>query len=128
MKFVKQKHKDGCAIASLAMVTGLSYDKVLHKVHPNYLKYKCASVKIKNLSKLLCKFNINNELIVPINFKKLDTSALVILISSLTGQKENHLVVWNYKKQKIYDPIGIITGRVRSYERGAFILIKLTNK
>ena len=71
MKLVKQKHVNGCGVACIAMVAGITYDKALPCVHPDRLKRGDATTSVEKVRRSL--FNLNIPYLetwrVPVNQK-----------------------------------------------------------
>ena len=114
IKKIRQKHRSGCSVASLAMLLGISYQQALWTLHPNHQPYetvcgdmwtiKDALVRAKaklifhsNLGKL---HKIDDEEVDIRSFKK--PAILGIYQRDISGA--NHAVVWDPDTQKVLDP------------------------
>lgn len=109
MRYVRQKHKNGCAIAALAMLTGMGYDRVYKKVHPKVKPGESiVGTHIELTLKFLHKMNVSHRL----SFKKRNIRQLKnnAYISVNTKSGRRHALVWNAKSKEIVDPQS-----VRSY-------------
>lgn len=104
MRVVRQKHTTGCAIAVIAMVTGIGYDKVLKVVHPKRKPRQCACTtfeqSIKAIDKLGYKYNL---IFKKIDLKRLKNNAYLSVTTRFGGR---HAVAWDAQKKKIVDPNG----------------------
>lgn len=106
MRLVKQKHKNGCAIAALAMLTGIGYDRVYKKVHPKVKPgQSIIGTHIEQVLRFLHKIKINYRL----SFKKISLLNLKnnAYISVNTKCGNRHALVWVAKSKKLIDPQGV---------------------
>jgi ABC-type bacteriocin/lantibiotic exporter with double-glycine peptidase domain len=105
MRMVRQKHKNGCAIAALAMLTGIGYSKVYKKVHPKVKpRQSIVGTHIEHTLKFLHKVGINYRL----SFKKINIQQLKnnTYLSVNTKCGGRHAMVWDAKSKKLIDPQG----------------------
>jgi ABC-type bacteriocin/lantibiotic exporter with double-glycine peptidase domain len=104
MRYVRQKHTTGCAIAAIAMLSGTGYDKVLKVVHPKRKPRQCACTSFEAALKGIDKLGLNYRFV----FKKIDLHRLknnaYISVTNKNGGR--HAVVWDASKRKIVDPNG----------------------
>lgn len=106
MKFVKQKHKNGCAVASLAMLSGIGYDKVIKVVHPFYKNYgqprRYPGVHIEQVLRSMEKLGLQFR----VSCLKQDVTKLKnnAIIAVYIAPGSRHAVVWDAKRKKILDP------------------------
>ena len=105
MRVVRQKHKNGCAIAALAMLTGMGYDRVYKKVHPTVKpRQSIVGTHIEQVLKFLHKIKRPYRL----SFKKVNPLKLkhnsYISVNTMCGGR--HAVFWSAKSKKIIDPQG----------------------
>ncbi|MGE3320390.1 MAG: hypothetical protein AB7I18_13940 [Candidatus Berkiella sp.] len=102
MRYVSQKHKNGCAVASLAMLTGIGYDKVLKKLHPK-LKHRqqLVGTTLEQTLRYLYKVKSNFRVVFNKDLKKLKNNAYLSVTTKTGGR---HAMVWDAKNQKLIDP------------------------
>lgn len=105
MRFVKQKHKNGCAIAVLAMLTGIGYDKVYKRVHPKVKAgQSITGTHIEQVLRFIHKIKRNYKL----SFRKISPLKLknnaYLSVNTLNGGR--HALFWSAKSQNIIDPSG----------------------
>ena len=88
IKYVKQKHNNGCFIASLAMVTGYSYDKVFKTVYGKNknIGKEYPGLTFEHIIRLVDKLNV----LYRVSFNKKDLNLL----------KNNALIVIDYENKK----------------------------
>jgi len=103
MRYVKQKHVNGCGIASLSMITGIGYDRMMRVVAPKRIpgaKYGGTTLEqtLKALSKLRIKYRM---IFQRINLNRLKNDAY-ISISQSCGCR--HAIVWDAKAKRLVDP------------------------
>lgn len=100
MRFVRQKHKYGCAIAAIAMLTGIGYDRVMQAKTKSGNDYKVTTFKqlIKLLNKFKVKYSISQRRVQLLNLKH------NALISVNITHNIRHAVVWDAKRKRILDP------------------------
>lgn len=119
MKRVRQKHANGCAVASLAMIADIKYDEALLYAHPNRKPGQPTGTPVSNLIDALfelgiaCKktyyarpnpFKKDNPIF---DFNSLKSDAIVIIWcpkSKITKKISRHAVVWDSTAKKILDP------------------------
>jgi ABC-type bacteriocin/lantibiotic exporter with double-glycine peptidase domain len=105
MRKVKQRHHNGCAIASLAMLTGISYNKSLKLIHPKRKKNDSLfGCELEDVLRALDKLKVKHR----VSFSKSDLfkpkKAMIAVLYNYTDKnKARHAVVWINKK--IIDPI-----------------------
>lgn len=103
MRYVKQKHANSCAIASLSMITGIGYDRMLKIVFP---KRKSGDhirgTSLEDALRALDKMKVSFRFI----FKKIDPRQLkhnaYISINVPAGNR--HAIVWDASIKNIRDP------------------------
>ncbi len=106
MRQVKQKHKNGCAIAALAMLTGIGYQKVCKKIHPKLKpRQVLVGTTLEQALRYLFKLKIKHK----INFSKIDLRRLKnnAYLSVNTKCGNRHAMVWNANEKKLIDPQGV---------------------
>lgn len=109
-----QRHRTGCAVASLAMLLDISYNKAMQVLHPKRKQYQRVTGDIWKISKALKYLkknftvhsnlgtlfgNVNNK----VDIKSLKNPALLCLYT-VDIVKGNHAVVWDPETQKVLDP------------------------
>ena len=102
MKYIKQKHKYGCAVACLAMLTDVSYEGALNYLYPKR-KYRSKVAAIKQLEtvKTLIELGFNPKVLYPDNLLSIKTKALLVIKGS---PGYTHAVVWDPKSKMVLDP------------------------
>jgi ABC-type bacteriocin/lantibiotic exporter with double-glycine peptidase domain len=105
MRYVKQIHKNGCAIAALAMLTGVGYNRILKITHPKrkYGRFRLLGTimfqTLVCLNKLGIKYKVRYR---KIKINTLKNNAYI----TVRGADHNHALVWDAKNKKILDPGG----------------------
>lgn len=115
MRKIRQRHRSGCTVASLAILLGISYNKALNILYPDHQPYqripgdldkiveafKRAKVKTifhMNFSKLFLGSNDN-----VVEIKSFKNPALLCIYQQ-DFSKFNHAVVWDPITKKVLDP------------------------
>lgn len=103
MRFVRQKHKYGCAIAAIAMLTGVGYDRVMQFKTKSGNDYKVTTFNqlIRILNKFKVKYVFSQRKIQLLNLKH------NALISVNITPDIRHAVVWDATRKRILDPFPI---------------------
>ena len=106
MRFVKQRHKNTCAIAALAMLSGIGYNKIHDIVYKDpilwdTINHEYDGLLLEDIVKTLEKLNIAYK----ISFKKkglrrLKNNALITITSSFG----RHAVAYDAEKRCIFNP------------------------
>lgn len=127
MRFIRQKHRYGCGIASLAMLTGLTYDQMLELVYPNRTPGSNLSAiqGAEHLGKIIQDvLGLKGKVIDPTktSLSEIKVPTLVWLNDKHAG----HLVVWNPEVGQIWDPDHGPSENLSGYEQLAFCYIKLS--
>lgn len=132
MRYIKQKHVGGCGIASVAMLSGVSYNKALQTVFPNRKPYTDVATHIHHM---LCGLEtLGSRCYLSYKKGKLRTFKQdAIIVIRITDQLPNkplfHAIVWDSKAKKIMDPWGRETNLVidekyvRKYEKYRIVLL-----
>lgn len=109
MRQVKQRHKTGCGPASLAMLTGISYQKALKLMLPKRRPRECACTGIHDMLRAIEKLGLKCD----VSFKKvkldsLKKDAMLIVSNPRHGKLHtgSHALVWDSKQKRIIDPWG----------------------
>lgn len=105
MRFVSTRHDACCGVASIAMVTGIGYDKIRKLIVPKNIpkgKFHGTTLEkaLKTLTKLGKRYKVSFR---KITFTKLKHNAY-ISINMPCGTR--HAIVWNAKTSRIMDPSG----------------------
>ena len=104
MKHIRQKHKYTCAIAALAMITNIPYDKVYKQIFPKRKTFgrSVPTIFVKTVE-FLKKLKIKHKIIFgrKIDFRRLKSPAFV---SVQIKSKCYHAVVWDPESKRILDP------------------------
>jgi ABC-type bacteriocin/lantibiotic exporter with double-glycine peptidase domain len=103
MRFVKQKHKCGCAIACIAMLCGIGYNSALEIVHPKRNPRDGVETTFETFLRSLARCNKDYK----INFTNLDLNKLknnACIMITVPNKGFRHAVVWDAKTKKILDP------------------------
>lgn len=105
MNIVKCKHQDTCAIASLAMLTGKSYEQCIRIYKPKYRKGdRPGRITWPRFMEVV--INAGYNFCGPLNIRKLKVPAMLI---TYTPPKRGwtgfwHASVWDPDKKKVLDP------------------------
>jgi len=108
MRYIKQKDKYGCAIACLAMVTGVSYDEIL-SMFPKGLPDRGISTEFQGRSILFEHGFLSMTFYKTISHTQEENKefgkpiAPIHIISVITNADTSHAVVMD-DKGNIYDP------------------------
>lgn len=102
MKLVRQQHENGCVPACIAMIAGFSYSEVTKLFYSNHNWNKRGS-SIPILFKTLSKLGFIGKSVSVKNLHRLRTNAILI-IKRIEYGSGCHAVVWDFKKQKVWDP------------------------
>lgn len=101
MKFIKQKHKTGCAIACTAMILNVNYDCIYKYMLP-LCSYKCKTKSVEeHWRKVQDIFKINISFI---NDRKLFSLKNSCIIALNNNDGTVHAVVWDAENRVIMDP------------------------
>lgn len=103
MRYVKQRHPNGCVSAAVAMVTGLGYDKIFRMFNPKR-KSRYDGVSIKNLLEMLTKLGVSHRRI-----KREELFHKDAIIAIEVAGEDLHAVVWD-NNRKLLDPGSGISG------------------
>jgi len=103
MRYVKQKHKYGCGVASLAMAAGIGYDRALKLIDPNREKgAQFSGTHLEQVLAALQKMGFGYKIhFDPTNLGTIKNNAY-ISFSQRCGCR--HAVTWDAKNKKILDP------------------------
>lgn len=115
IKKIRQIHKTGCSVASLAMLLDIPYDDALKLLHPNHKPHQKVSGDLLSIIDALNRFNsrfiIYNNLKKVFGFSDCDIVSIsklkqpaLILLNTLKDSGANHVVVWDSDSKKILDP------------------------
>lgn len=121
MKHIKQRHRNTCAIATLAMLTGRAYDKVYKQVFPKRKPgQRYGGTYLHQTVKFLEKKKVAYKLVsVPrIDFRNLKTPAF---ISVRISEGHYHAVAWDPERKRILDP-------AQPKDNGVRINVKFANE
>jgi hypothetical protein len=103
MKYVSQKHRNGCGVASLAMVTGIGYDRSMKILAP---KRKPGSfyhgTTLEQTLRALTKLRIQYRMVFDhISFDRIKNPAYISFVQPCGCR---HAVAWDPQTKKILDP------------------------
>jgi len=103
MKLVKQLHKTGCAIASVAMMANIDYKNAIKKVLPRKKKNADYGASVQNIIKGFVRLGYTPTFYFKAKNKisKLKRNSLLLLKEEANNW---HAVVWDAKKKVILDP------------------------
>lgn len=113
MKKIRQKHKTGCTVASLAMLLNISYEEALKLLYPDRKSGKVAGsfdLLVETFKREKIKTKFHNNLISVFtgskdNFKIKDLKKpTLVCIYARDIANGNHAVVWDPIKKRILDP------------------------
>lgn len=115
MKLIRQKHKQGCASACLAMIANLSYEDALTLIHPSRKPKTRVTTNLIRLSEVLkdlnLKFRVNLDF--PLN------PAIVVI----KGSTDQHAVIWD--GNKILDPARKIAKPLQYYQNSYLLGLEI---
>lgn len=106
MQQIKKKHRNGCGVASAAMILGIDYDTALKYMHPRYEGQTYFDYSSR-------KYHFNRIFeIVKANYKIYDDKKFLslkypnILILDFRDVEENllHAIVWEPINRTVFDP------------------------
>ncbi len=127
MRYVKQKHKNGCAIAAIAMLTGIGYDRVFQAIRPkkDYGK-KYYGTPMDKAINLLNKFNCRYRIFFKrTGLKKLKNLKGDAYISINTPLGSRHAIVWDASKKRLLDPYRKVSYRKDYVEKHTNFIIEV---
>jgi hypothetical protein len=132
---IRQKHKNGCVVASLAMLLNIKYDDALRKLHPKRKPRQRVTGTAELIAKAFNRMKIpvafHNNLIhlafdtgKCINIRDINNPAIIcIWLQDVAGA--NHAVVWDPEQQKIIDPGRNRNLQVNYYQRRLIFAFEL---
>jgi hypothetical protein len=111
MRYIRQKHLYACFPACLAMVSGISYEFACKIVDGRKTKrtWEFSGAEWQQTDSSYRKAGLNSRMYKNVDLKsikelrKLKNDAILFIHSPL-DEEWGHAVVWNSKKQVIYDP------------------------
>lgn len=132
---IRQKHRTGCCVASLAMLLGISYEDALKALHPNRKPHQKVSGRMNTIAKALNRLgievkihnNISNLMFnigEHIDIKSLTKPAL-LCIYMVDVHTDNHAVVWDPKTRKVLDPGRTKNRSVEYYQKRLLLAFEL---
>ncbi len=127
MELVLQDHIDGCAVACFATVTGKTYDEALEILHPEGVPTPDfgANTDLNRLIRALEAEGFTLTIRPRCPITNLKTSILVVRYE-IGKEMYMHTVVWDAKRQEIFDPIETRPHEV--YQEGFCIAFELTGR
>lgn len=125
MKRIKQRHRTSCGVACFAMVTGISYNKSIKKVHP---RRKPGSFLTTNALKLIkALWRTGHELDYYDNdeydIRDINNKAILIIRQESYG----HAVVWCPESKRILDPSRTKALNIKTYNKCLIYVIEIKN-
>lgn len=108
MKYIRQRHANGCGVASLAMATGISYDRAMKLIAPNRKKGTVfEGILLEQTLKALNDMGATYRVRFDRKLRQIKNDAL-ISISLPCGCR--HAVAWDAKTKQILDPDPVESG------------------
>lgn len=131
MKYIRQKHRNGCGIASLAMLTNSSYREVLHKLYPCRLRGNPvpALMGAQGLGTALRRLGLKGSVIDPAKLRLAESiDPLLIWLSPRLDSNVAHLAVWDPSTRQVLDPYDGPKDQLQSYEQRSFAYVKVVTR
>lgn len=110
IKYVRQKHSSGCAVACIAMVTGLSYDEVDRQMQTNFNN---DGLKSEITRLFVCDQGFSSLEMISHGYSELAASnkrmnrpfadVHIVSVQPFADSEMNHAVVMD-KRGRVYDP------------------------
>ena len=100
---VRQNHTDGCFVACVAMLLGVSYKTAYHALFPTRQDGK-AGIQIENAFYVLKKLGFKPKPSYERRIKKLHQNS-VIIIRWIVEPTISHAAIWNARRKKTQDPL-----------------------
>jgi ABC-type bacteriocin/lantibiotic exporter with double-glycine peptidase domain len=111
MRYIKQKHLYACFPACLAMVANISYDRACRIVDGRKTKrtWENSGVEWKQIDSSYKKAQLYYRKYENVDLKSIKElrqlkNDAILMIHSPHDKEWGHAVVWNNKKQVIFDP------------------------
>jgi hypothetical protein len=101
---VKQEHKNGCAPACIATLTGLSYKEALRAIYPwkKIKRWDYYGTRFSHILRALKKIGIKYKKRKPTLFSNIHFNSIILTDHPIYGGY--HVVVWDCMQQIILDP------------------------
>lgn len=110
IKYVRQKHRSGCAVACIAMVTGLSYEQVDKNFQTNfehdgmYAEHSRTFVCDQGFTAIeLLQYGYSNLASTNRRMNRPFADIHIVSVRPFADSKLNHAVVMD-KRGRVYDP------------------------
>lgn len=113
MKLITQRHANGCAVAALAMVAGISYQRSLKLLHPKRKPREDAATYPNQLFRVLRNLKIKHRILFGkhrLPELKADVHDIILAVRWPYGGL--HAVIWDHTSQRILDPDATRTVRI----------------
>mgnify|MGYP006392028303 FL=1 len=120
---VKQRHRNGCGVACLAMATDQTYGQALSQMYPQRQSHDRVACNIISLQAGLRKNQKEMRAVVETDWRKVSEPALLWL---KFGSKMDHVVIWDPDSRKILDPIGVRYPK-SFYRKWLFMILPINN-
>lgn len=104
ISFIRQKHKNGCAVACVAMIAKLSYDEALKLVHPFRKPKQHTTTGLDQLIHVLDKMHLYPLLREKMKISSIKNVAILVVNCGTSKRPWYHAVVWDPDSKKIVDP------------------------
>jgi ABC-type bacteriocin/lantibiotic exporter with double-glycine peptidase domain len=103
MDLIRQVHKTGCAIASVAMMANIAYKDAIKKVLPRKKKHADYGATIPNIAKGLMRLGFMPSFYFKkkVKLNKIKRNAILLLQEN---DYDGHAVVWDSKRKVVLDP------------------------
>lgn len=110
IKYVRQKHRSGCAVACIAMITGLSYDAVKKQFQTNF---EHGGMKPEHSRDFILEHGFSAIEVTPSTYKNVPTinkrlskpfaDIHFVSVQPFADSEVNHAIVMD-KNGRVYDP------------------------
>lgn len=95
LKLIKQRHKNGCVPASIAMLAGLTYKQILKFFSPNK-NWSKRGTKVSRAIEIIQKLGLKTKNRKICNLSKLKHNALLVIRWYNQDPKDaSHAIVWD---------------------------------
>ena len=108
MKRVSQEHHNGCGIACVAMIAGVTYGEAQTAIFGKR-RVRVKRTRARHLQKAFRKLGIDSskliELSQHLNYKNLKRDAILKVKSLRSKGRMWHWIVWDAKREAFIDPV-----------------------
>lgn len=122
---IRQKHKNGCAVACVAMVAVLSYDEALKLTHPFRKPRQHTTTDLDKLIHVLEKLHLGPIIQEKRKISSIKKTAILAINCGSSKRPWYHAVVWDPESKKIIDPDGKKPWPRQKYQRKLHCVIEI---